>query len=334
MREGIDVVFGSGPVGSAVARALLASGRRIRLVNRRGAMPKALALGLSEEAGSRIELARAEATDFSQALAASRGAARIFHCANPLYHQWAEVLPPLQAALVKAALKEGALLVASENLYMYARGGTIREGTRIDPPSQKGRIRQALFESLQEAGQKEGLSWVTARASDYYGPGSEGQSVFGSERFLEPLLAGKRVSFIGDPDAPHSYTYIGDFGRALTLVAGEPAAWGRSWIVPNAPALSTRELGRLFVRSLERRLPSLVDGKPRRFREDFGHLPRALLRALGLVNPTIRELDEMLYQKEEAYLVDGSELASRFGLVPTSLEAGVEESLDSFLALR
>lgn len=332
MKEGIDVVFGTGPVGSAVARALLASGRRIRLVNRRGIPPKAFMAGLGEEARSRIELGAAEATDLGQALEASRGAARIFHCANPLYHQWAQILPPLQDALVRAALKEGALLVASENLYMYARGERIGEGTRIDPPSRKGRIRQALHESLQEAGRKEGLNWVTARASDYYGPGAEGQSVFGSERFLEPLRAGKRVSFIGDPDVPHSYTYLGDFGRALALLAGDPGTWGRSWIVPNAPALTTRQVGVLFVRALERRLTAQGNtGRP--LREDFGRLPRGLLRFLGLFDPVIRELDEMLYQKEEAYLVDGSELGARLGLEPTSLEAGVEASLESFLAL-
>jgi nucleoside-diphosphate-sugar epimerase len=232
--------------------------------------------------------------------------------------------------MIEAALDNGATLVASEPLYMYrSSGGPIDDSTPIDPPSRKGRIRQAMHELLESTEAKRGLRWVTMRASDYYGPGAEGQSAFGTTRFLEPLASGKAVSFLGNPDFMHSYTYLDDYGRALAIGALSPGSWGRAWIVPTAPARPTREVATLFAAELERLLgASLPRGGVKR---KFGAVPRNLLRLAGLFDPVIREVDEMLYQWRSDYVVDGGVFERAFGLAPTSLERGVAETVAAFV---
>jgi nucleoside-diphosphate-sugar epimerase len=285
------------------------------MVNRTGRRPESLLGGLTADEDGRLEFVSADATVASEVLAASDGATHLYHCANPLYHQWNTVLPPMQENLVQAALTTGAVLATAENLYTYARDVMpITESTPEDPPTRKGRIRQRLHEMLRDAETKRGLRFVTVRASDYYGPGAADQSVFGTSRFLDPIHAGKRPLVLGDPDQPHTYTYVGDYGRALAMAAQRTEAYGQVWIVPNDRTLTTRDVARIFFTQTG------LAGEVRR-------APKVALRLVGLLDPIVREVIEMLYQKEAPYYVDGSRFQTAFGLVPTPLEQGVRETL-------
>jgi nucleoside-diphosphate-sugar epimerase len=199
---------------------------------------------------------------------------------------------------------------------MYARGtGVINESTPEIPPSRKGKLQHGLHGRLIEAGERRGLKWVSVRASDFYGPGAILQSVFGTTRFLDPLFAGKRPGLLGDPDLPHTYTFVGDYGRALAHAALNPEAYGRAWIVPNDRTMTSREVARLFFAAAGRGT-------------DVSRIPRVLLAALGPFRAVFRELGEVLYQKEERYVVDGSLFGSRFAFTPTPLEEGIRRTLE------
>jgi hypothetical protein len=49
------------------------------------------------------------------------------------------------------------------------------------------------------------------RASDYFGPRGGAQSKLG-DRVFGPALRGGTASVLGDPDQPHTYTYLPDIG--------------------------------------------------------------------------------------------------------------------------
>ncbi len=85
--------------------------------------------------------------------------------------------------------------------------------------------------------------------------------------------------------------------------------------------MTSREVARLFFAAAGR-------GK------EVSRIPRFLLAALGLFNPVIRELGEVLYQKEEKYVVDGSLFGSKFGFTPTPLEEGIRRTLKWYTAGR
>lgn len=315
---GLQVVFGTGPVGWAAIRELANRGLRVRAVNRSGRLPATVV----ERRPEGLEVAAADAMDPAAVRSVSAGATHIYNCAHARYDQFGKVLPVLYGNLADAAIAHGAVLATAQNLYLYARGlPVIDDASPVDPPSRKGRIIQKLQEGLEEAGARRGLRWTVVRSSDFYGPGSVEQSLFGSARFLDPLSAGRKPTLIGDPDQPHTYTYVGDYGRALVSAALSPEAHGSAWIVPNDRTITTRQMAGLFF-SAAGRDPG------------FSTVPRFMLVLAGLVNPVIREIPEMLYQREEPYVVDGSRFASRFGFAPTSLEDGVRLTLQWHRAWR
>jgi nucleoside-diphosphate-sugar epimerase len=128
------------------------------------------------------------------------------------------------------------------------------------------------------------------------------------------VFNGKRPRVVGAMDQPHSVTFVEDYGRALVVAALDARAYGRSWIVPNDRPRTTREVAQAFFDAAGRN-------------KKLGVIPRPLISALGIFNPLLREVVEMLYQKEEPYVVDGSEFARTFAFAPTPLEEGVRRTL-------
>jgi nucleoside-diphosphate-sugar epimerase len=319
---GLQVVFGNGPVGSAAARLLLQKGFEVRIVSRTGRRPAGLFDGISADQEGRLQFRSADALDLQAVRAASVGASHIYQCVNVPYQDWARVLPSLQENLLSTAIERHAVFAVPENLYMYARGvSVIDENTPETPPTRKGGIRKQMHDRLVEAGVTEGLVWTSVRASDYYGPGAGMQSLFGTDLFLDPLFNGRQPRVVGSLDQPHSYTYVEDYARALVVAALDSRAHGRAWIVPNDRTLTARQAASVFFTSAGRQAR-------------LGRISRPMVVAAGLFDPLIREVTEMLYQKEEPYVVDGSRFASLFDFHATPLEEGVRRTLAWYEATR
>ena len=157
---------------------------------------------------------------------------------------------------------------------------------------------------------------VELRASDFFGPGCRHASHLG-ERFVPRLLAGKPALYLGDPDQPHSWTYVKDVARALEIAAADERAWGRPWHVPTAPAVTAREIA---ARVCE------LGGAPRPPRITVP--PAWLRRAAGMVSPMLRELEEIRYQFDRPYLLDSSAFQATFGMAPTPLDEALAETVD------
>jgi nucleoside-diphosphate-sugar epimerase len=56
-------------------------------------------------------------------------------------------------------------------------------------------------------------------------------------------------------------------------------------------------------------------------------VPKMVLRALGLVNPLMRELAEMAYEFEEPFVLDTSKYESTFGTAATPLASAVADTI-------
>jgi len=321
-QQKVHVIFGNGPIGSAAARCLLEKEQTVRIASRSGSRPPVLFDELTPDQRSRLSFIAADARNTDAVLRATADASHIYHCVNVLYQDWRKMLPPIHENLVEAAVRSGAVLAVVENLYMYARGvDVIDESTPVVPPTRKGLLRQRLHETLEKAAETRGLRWTAVRGSDYYGPGASLQSFFGTRFFLDPLFRGGRPMSVGNIDQPHTFTYVGDFGSALAMAALDERALGKAWIVPNDRAVTQRELAGIFFRE---------SGRTAR----LNTMGRGMIAVAGLFSPLVRELQEMLYQKEEPYVVDGSRFVSTFGFSPTRLEEGVRKTLAWYKAVR
>ncbi|WP_199515239.1 NAD-dependent epimerase/dehydratase family protein [Nucisporomicrobium flavum] len=292
------VIVGAGPVGSSVARLLADAGETVRIVTRSGSGPE----------HPLIERIAADAGDARRLTELTRDAEVLYNCANPPYTKWPELWPPMSAAMITAARENDAVLAITGNLYGYGPqpGGRMSERTPLAATGRKGRVRIAMWQDALAAG----IRTLEVRGSDYVGAGATGVV----SAVLIPAIAKGRTAWIpGDPEAPHTWTYVGDMARTLVTLARDERAWGRAWHVPSAPAVSVRELAARY---------GTMAGAPAvRVRR----LPRAAMRTAGLVIPMARELAEMDYQFYGPFLLDSTETEQTFGLRATDLDVGLEE---------
>jgi len=305
----LHVIFGAGPVGRWTAAALLRRGRAVRVVSRRG-VPADFPKGIEDR--------RADASDPEAARDACRGAAVVYQCAQPPYHLWSVAFPALQDAILKATRHAGARLVAAENVYMY--GAVDRPMTEAMPhaaQTRKGRIRAEMTALLFAAHARGELPVATGRASDLFGPWMR-QSALG-ERTFGPLVSGGSAETYGDPDQPHTWTYVEDFGEALAVLGERPEAPGQAWHVPNAPAISAQAL-------LERAF-AMMDRPVR-----IGRTGRLKLMIGGLFVPAAREMVEMAYEFDRPFVVDHARWTATFGTQATATDVALRRTLDWYAA--
>ncbi|MFG2818430.1 NAD-dependent epimerase/dehydratase family protein [Kitasatospora sp. NPDC048365] len=306
----LHVVFGTGAVGLATVRALHRRGERVRAVNRSGRAP----------VPDGVEVVAGDARDPRFTIAAAAGATVVHQILNPAYHRWPQEFPALQAGVLAAAEAAGARLVSMDNVYMYGRpaGRAFTEDSPDDATTRKGRLRSRMAGELLAAHRAGRVEVAIGRASDYFGPGGGAQSNLG-DRVFPPVLAGRPASVLGDPDQPHTYSFVPDIGEALAALATHPAAPGRIWHLPNDPATrTTREL----VATVHR-----LAGRPEvRLRT----VPTAALFALGLVDRTVRELVEMRYEFAEPFVVDSSRFSAELGGRATPLDEALDRTLHDY----
>jgi nucleoside-diphosphate-sugar epimerase len=304
----VHVVFGSGPVGLALVDELVAKALTVRVVNRSG----------QAQVPGGVEVMAGDVANPEFAIKAAKNAAVVYQCMNPPYYRWADLFPPLQDAVVQAARRAGARYVSFENTYMYGdTGGTpMTEMTPLGAQTRKGKVRLAMARQLSALSDAGDLAVATARASDYFGPRGTSQSPLG-DLVTGAALAGKPARVLGDPDQLHSYTYLPDAARTLAALGSRDDVIGEVFHIPNVPAQTTRQI----IHSI-----SLELGQPIK----ISVAPRFLLRLMGLFNPTVGELDEMLYEFTRPFIVDSTKATARLGIEPTPLAEAIAATVAWF----
>jgi nucleoside-diphosphate-sugar epimerase len=169
-----------------------------------------------------------------------------------------------------------------------------------------------MSNELMEAHRSGRVQVAIGRASDFFGPrvlaSAAGEQVFGR------AVQGKSAQVVGDPDQPHTYTYAPDIGRGLVNLGESEEALGQAWHLPSPETLTTRQFVEMIFEEV---------GKPSRIQA----APKILLRVMGLFNPGMREILEMLYEFEEPFVVDHSKFERAFGERATPLREAIGETV-------
>ena len=299
----VNVIFGAGPLGLAVARRLASTGAQVRMVNRSG----------KADAPTGAEVVAADATDPAASRHACEGAEVVYHCATGAYGRWAELLPPLMNGIIEGAAAAEAKLVYGDNLYGYGPvDGPLREDLPYRPIGPNTRTRADVATTLMNAHAAGKVRAAIGRASDFYGPfarqSKSGDLIFGR------ALAGKPAQVVGDPDEPHTYSFIDDFAAGLVTLAQREEALGQVWHTPNAETVTTRRFVEMVFAEA---------GRPARIRP----APKIAITLFALFSPSMAAVKETLYQSELPWVVDDGKFIRAFGERGTPHEKAMEQTL-------
>jgi nucleoside-diphosphate-sugar epimerase len=301
------VIFGTGSIGRAIAEELSRRGESVRMVNRSGKM---------EECPAGVEVVASDLYDPAKVGEVTRGAKVVYQSAQPEYFRWPEKFPALQKSIIDGLSGSSAKLVLVENLYMYGatNGKPMTEDTPHNAHTRKGRTRSEMSEAAFEAHRAGKLRVTAGRGSDFFGPWGLPTAVMG-ERTFYPMLHGKPANLVGDIDAPHTHTYVADFGKALVILGEQPEADGQAWHVPNdTPRVTQRQMVNMIADELGIQPKYSVMGK-------------TMMRLGGLFIPEAKETVEMMYEFEQPFIVNSSKFETTFDMKATPMRNAIRATV-------
>jgi nucleoside-diphosphate-sugar epimerase len=303
----IHTVLGAGPVAKATVTALLARGLPVRIVHRSGTFPKQPGL----------EVVAADIAEVAQLTRAFAGSAVVYMCAMPAYHRWAQEFDAMMHNVLQACAAAGSAMVFADNLYMYQESpnAPFTETTPLQPATRKGVVRARIAEMVLQANWDGQVKTAIARASDFFGP-SVDNAMLGN-RFFPQLIAGKTVQWFGNPDMPHTFTFVPDFGNALVELGVDGKGWGEVWHVPSSITCTAREAANATA-ALTHKPVKLIGGG------------RLMLRIVGIFLPQAKEMIEMLPHFETPYVVDDSKWHTRMHIRATPWKVALAETVFSY----
>ncbi|MER5761042.1 NAD-dependent epimerase/dehydratase family protein [Streptomyces sp. NPDC002082] len=301
----VHVVTGAGPIGTATARLLAASGERVRVVTRSGGGPE----------HPLVERVAADITDTDRLTELLRGARTLYNAAAPAYQDWRTAFPPLAASLLTAAERTGTDYVMLGNLYGYGPvEGPLTPGLPLRPTSGKGRVRTAMWEQALAAHEAGRVRVAEVRGSDYLG--ASALSLF-TWTAVPAVLAGTEAVLPVGLDEAHAWSYVDDVARTLLAVGAREDGWGRAWHVPSTSELSIRALAGRLARAAGAPDPRLRRMTPGELAEQVAG------------DPVTAEIPEMAYLYERALRVDASETEHVLGVRATALDLVLKELAES-----
>jgi len=151
---------------------------------------------------------------------------------------------------------------------------------------------------------------AVGRASDFFGPDDHNLTGYA----ILPAVQGKTANLLGRTDQPHSFTYVGDFGKLLATLGTRDDSLGQVWFAPTNPPITQAGFIKLIEDELGRPVKTLV-GSP------------LMMRLLGLFNKEIAETVEMMFEWTSPYVIDSSKAVKAFGLKPTPMNEAIKETV-------
>lgn len=267
----VIVVGINGHVGHHIAKAFVAAGWGVAGFGRSNKQPIA-----------GVRFIKGDAEDVEAMRAAIGDAEVVVNALNLPYHQWDQGRMEAQNQRVIDALgKSRKTLLFPGNIYNYAATDrVVTPDLRQRPQTPRGEIRVRV-EALYEAAAKRGdIQAIILRAGDFYGP----ESTF--DWFdLAMLREAKKGKFamMGVRGVSHSWAYLPDLGRAF-----EKLAWHRGEL----GAFENFHFAGNYV-TPEQMAEAAQAAAPMKLK--LGVFPRILFKAVGLVDPMMREVGKMGY---------------------------------------
>jgi nucleoside-diphosphate-sugar epimerase len=306
----MQTILGSGgAIGIELAKALNEYSTDIRLVSRN---PK--------KVNETDELFPADLLNKMEVCEAIEGSSIVYATVGFPYRYkiWKQSWPIFTKNIIDACIDHNCKLVFFDNIYMYDSGhlNGMNEKTPINPSSKKGKIRAEIADMIMDKVKEDKLTALIARSADFYGPGIKNTSVL-TETVFSPLSKGKKANWMSSVNFKHSYTYTPDAGKATALLGNSEKAYNQVWHLPTAENPFT---GREWIDTIA---------------SEMGVLPKYqvatkfIVNLLGLFNPVMREMPEMMYQYDRDYVFNSDKFTNQFAFEVTPYREGIREIINS-----
>ena len=307
------ILGGTGTIGAAVGRKLLARGWIVRALHRN---PDNLPDGAPD-----FEWLRGDAMNRADVVKAAQGAELIVHAVNPpRYHNWAGLVLPMIDNTIAAARTAGARILLPGTVYNFGTDAfpVLKEDAPQRPFTRKGAIRVALERRLRDASEN-GVRALVVRAGDFFGPGTGASSWF-SGGLIKPGKSITAIQYPGAPGIGHQWAYVPDVAETMVRLVE---------LDDRLPAFASYHMrghwdedGGKMIDAV-RRVSGNANMKVRR-------LPWWALRLAAPFNETLRELIEMRYLWQQPVRLDNTHLRGILGEEPhTPWDAAVRQTLSS-----
>lgn len=302
-------IFGAGgAIGIPVAEELERRGIPFRVVGRsREKLERTFAHM------AHAEIFPADLAQSRDAGAAARGVDTIVYCVGlpyPSHH----LHPVLMRTTVEAAKMVGAArLVHVSSVYGYGvpRTSRVAETHPREPHTRKGKYRKEQEDIVLAAHTPGGLQTLILRLPDFYGPHAE---LSLAHMVFDAALKGKTANWVGPANTPHEFVFVPDTGPVIADLASNDDCFGQAWNFAGPAVINTMD----FITRVYRAV-----GRAPKYREAGA----TLLKLIGIFNPEIREVVEMLYLQETPVLLDDSKLLARFPVHKTPYDDGIRLTL-------
>ena len=261
--ETVVVTGGAGFIGSHLADALLAEGRRVRVVDN-------FATGRRPLVPAGAELVEGDVNDV--AARAVQGASMVYHLAA-LPSVPRSVKQPLEShrataqgtlAVLAAAEQAGVrrvVIASSSSVYGDTPTLPKHEGMAPRPLSPYATAKLCAESYAASWATRGKLETVSLRFFNVYGPRQDPDSPYAAviPIFIRRLREGQPMPVHGDGGQTRDFTFVGDVVRGILLAGSAPGVSGRVYNLAGGAPVSVAEMGRTLATLM---------GKEARF--DFG----------------------------------------------------------------
>lgn len=294
------LVLGAGPLGRATIDACKLDGHDITLATRSGTTIRGTTSIV-------LDITAADATNMLRTTHEYHPIDAIVVACNFPYGKWEAPWAAATTNLIAAATELDTTIVLAGNLYGYGPSTSpLSESHPLNAKFASGRTRAKVWQRMHEATQAGQIRAVEVRGSDYIGP-TAGGAAHAGDRLIDPILQGKAAYPLGNPDLPHSWTAVADFGALLARATSDSRMHGAAWHVPSAPAVSIRELAEQVATIAEAPKPTLHA------------IPYWPMRAAAFASPMMRGLSEVGYQFTQPFVMADQHTRDELGVTHTPL---------------
>jgi nucleoside-diphosphate-sugar epimerase len=302
----------TGGIGHAVALALNQRNITIRVLVRDADKTKKYIDGIEN-----LEIIEGDAANLQDLKKAFDGIGVVHYCINIPYHHWEEQALQLFKKCVDLSVEHNAKLIFPGNVYVYgsAKYNPVDEKHPPAAHTKKGQIRMEMEEMLALAKRDHGLEYTIVRMPDFYGP-------FVINGFSEQLfinaIKGKSLRWIGNLNTEIELIYIEDGGEAMVMAALNEKSSGEVFNIPGISTTTAKQYLLEIAKEAESK------SKISTLNSNF------VFKIIGLFNPVVKELVEMLYLKREKLILNGTKYQKIIGtpLPVTDYKSGIRKTLD------